>query len=181
MSDSNQETRYVAKQTLLVFIIAAVALYVIGYLVMALGARLIGQPSLKPDVLASFINLGAVSPKPLERLVFLSVALSVVPILALTTFLVRRFPTRLVFPTVRVPSICMQVSRLWDFPQFTPYTRLTPWLAIGLVMILLSTREDIAAGSVRTRSITSLSFPTQLIHSPIALCASAKAAHAWQT
>ncbi len=83
MSNSDQESLKLVKQTLSVFFIAALALYAIGNLAMVLGTRLVGQSPLTPEVRAQFIHAAALNPKPLEHLIFLSVILSVVPILAL--------------------------------------------------------------------------------------------------
>jgi hypothetical protein len=131
MNSGKQTPGSLAQQTLLIFVIAAVCLYAIGNLALAFGTRWIGPSALGPAELAQFIYPNLLSPKPLDRLVFLSVALSVVPVLALATFLVRF--TGLALPAFRLPA--GWGTHLEKFAHSLRAIRLTQWAAIGLIMI----------------------------------------------
>jgi hypothetical protein len=83
------------QQTFLVFIITAAALFAVGNFALLLGPTLIGPVALGPEALAQFTIPSNVSPKPLERFVFLSVTLSVMPVLFLAAYAARRFSAQI--------------------------------------------------------------------------------------
>jgi hypothetical protein len=135
MKTSDRWPDSLAQQISLVFIISAVSLYIIGTLAIALGKMLIGQVPLTPQQLAQFVYPSLLSPKPLDRLVFLAVVFSVVPVLALATVMVRRFSFQVIPPNLIHRSKSGAKLPASDLPNSVRDSRLVEWLITASVMI----------------------------------------------